>query len=128
MIGGFLPRLERFSDDGSGYVFRVVIERRPFFINMAARLTRHRFVGLPFRALQIEIDQALELGLRRLPLVSGDYRLAGEAGAIGGREFIRAIEIGQADAGLASIAAEVPDSAAMPGDLALNEGQVRARH
>ena len=52
----------------------------------------------------------------------------GETGAIDSVEFIRAIEIGQADAGLAAIAPEVPDSAAMPGDLALNEGQVGGRH
>src|SRR3984957_3164394 len=56
LLGGFLPRLERLDDHGSGYVFRVVTERRPFFVNMAARLTRHRLVGLPFRALDIEID------------------------------------------------------------------------
>ena len=128
LLGGFLPRLEPLDDDGSGYVFRVVTERRPFLIDMAARLTRHRPVGLPFRALEIEIDQALELGLRHLPLVSDDHRLAGETGAIGGREFIRTIEIGQADAGLAAITAEVPDFAAVPGDLALNEGQAGARH
>ena len=95
---------------------------------MAARFARHRLVGLPFRALEIEIDQALELGLRRLALVSDRYRLAGETGAIGRYEFIRTVEIGQADAGLAAIASEVPDFAAMPGDLALNEGQVGARH
>jgi hypothetical protein len=95
---------------------------------MAARFARHRLVGLPFRALEIEIDQALKLGLRRLPLVSDDHRLAGETGAIGGREFIRTIEIGQPDARLAAIAAEVLDFAAMPGDLTLNEGQAGARH
>jgi hypothetical protein len=76
----------------------------------------------------VRIDQAFELGLRRPPLVSDDHRLAGDTGAIGGREFIRAIEIGQADAGLAAIAAEVSDFAAMPGDLMLNEGQMGARH
>jgi hypothetical protein len=122
LLGGFLPRLEGFDDHGSGYIFRVVIERRPFFINMAPRLTRHRLVGLPLRALEIEIDQALELGLRRLPLVSDDRGLAGETGAIDGREFIRTIQIGQADAGLAATAPEIPDFATMPGDLALNEG------
>src|ERR1700729_3351346 len=116
LLGGFLPRLEGFDDDGSGYVFGVVTERRPFLINMAARFARHRLVGLPFRALEIEIDQALELGLRRLALISDDHRLAGETGAIGGREFVRTIEIGQADAGLAAIAAEVPNFAGMPGD------------
>src|ERR1700733_9852422 len=128
LLGGFLPRLEGFYDDGSGYVFRVVTKRRPFFVTMAPRFVRNRFVGLTLRALEIEIDQAFELGLRRPPLVSDDHRLAGETGAIGGREFVRAIEIGQADAGLAAIAAEVPDFAAMPGDLMLNEGQMGARH
>jgi hypothetical protein len=128
LLGGFLPRLEGFNDDGSGYVFGVIIERRPFLINMAPRLTRHRLLRLPFRALEIEIDQALELGLRRRALVSDDYRLSGETGAVCGREFIRTIQIGQTDAGLAAITAEVPDFAAMPGDLALNEGQVGARH
>src|ERR1700722_5941380 len=128
LLGGFLPRLEGFDDDGSGYVFRVVTEPRPFFVNMAALFTVHRLVGLPFRALEIEIDQALELGLRRLPLVSDDHRLAGETGAIDGGQFIRAIEIGQADAGLAAITAEVPVFAAMPGDLELDEGQAGARH
>jgi hypothetical protein len=127
LLGGFFPRLEGLDDDGSGYVFRVVTEHRPFFVNMAARFARHRSVGLPLRAPEIEIDQAFELGPWRLPLVSDDHRLAGETG-IGGREFIRAIEIRQPDAGLATIAAEVPDFAAMPGDLTLNEGQVGARH
>jgi hypothetical protein len=123
LLGGFLPRLEGFDDDGSRYVFGVVTERRPFFVNMAARFACHRSVGLPFRALEIEIDQALELGLRRLALASDDRWLAGETGAIDGREFIRTVEIGQADAGLAAIAAKVPDFAAMPGDLTLNEGK-----
>ena len=129
LLGCFLPGLEGFDDDGSGYVFRVVTERRPFLINMAARFACHRLVGLPFRAFEIEIDEAFELGLRRLPLVSDDdRRLAGETGAIGGREFLRTIEIGQANAGLAAITAEVPNFAAMPSDLALNEGQAGARH
>src|ERR1700728_2443735 len=82
LLGGFLPRLEGFDDDGSGYVFRVIIERRPFLINIAARFAPHRSVGLPLRALEIEIDQALELGLRRLALVSDDRWPAGKTGAI----------------------------------------------
>jgi hypothetical protein len=128
LLGCFLPRLKGVDDNGSCYVFGVVIERHPFLINMAARFARHRLVSLPLRAPEIEIDQALELGLRRLPLISHDPRLAGEKGAIGGYEFIRAIEIGQANAGLAATTAEVPDFAAMPGDLELDEGQAGARH
>jgi hypothetical protein len=95
---------------------------------MTARLARHRLVGLPFRALEIEINQALELGLRRLALISDDQRLAGETGAIGGHEFIRTIEIRQTNAGLVATTAEVPDFAAVPGDLELNEGQAGAGH
>jgi hypothetical protein len=97
-------------------------------LTVAPASASRRAAALPFGALEIEIDQALELGVRRLPLVSDRYRLAGETGAISGREFIRAIEIGQADARLAAIAAEVPHFAAMPGDLTLNEEQVGARH
>src|ERR1700722_1579987 len=128
LLGGFLPRLKGFDDHGSGYVFSIVTERRPFFVNMAARFARHRLIGLPFRAPEMEINQALELGLRRLPLVSDDYRLAGETGTIGDHEFIRTIQIGQADSRLAAIPAEVPASSTMPADLALNEGQARAGH
>ena len=61
-------------------------------------------------------------------MISDDYRLACKIGSIDSVEFIRAIQIGQADAGLAAIAAQIPNFAAMPGDLALNEGQVWARH